>query len=134
MELIIVVIIIGVLAAVAIPSYRIQTLKMKNQEAVRILMTVWEAQKEYYRENGVYTTDINSLSIDIPMPKNFEFPQLNDTTTMICAGPAQLYLARMGTNSADYKLFVLEDGRIVCQYMGNCTVPICAKMGFKADW
>ena len=49
-ELIIVVIIIGVLAAVAIPSYRIQMLKMKNQEAVRVLMVIWEAQKEYYRE------------------------------------------------------------------------------------
>ncbi len=37
-ELMIVAIIIGVLAALAFPSYRIQMLKVRNQEAIRILM------------------------------------------------------------------------------------------------
>ncbi|HCI45599.1 MAG TPA: hypothetical protein DE315_08755 [Candidatus Omnitrophica bacterium] len=125
MELIIVVIIIGVLAAVALPSYRIQMLKMKNQEAIRILMAVWEAQKEYYRENGTYTNNIADLTIDIPASKNFVFVAWNAVFSGIC--PPQRQLACAVSFDSSYFLEVLVDGRIVCLAGG----ALCAKMGFS---
>ncbi len=73
-EVMVIIAIIGVLAAIAIPSYRIQMLKVKNQEAVRILMALWEAEMDYYRENGAYTSNLADLPVDIPTPKNFQMP------------------------------------------------------------
>ena len=131
-ELIIVVIIIGVLAAIALPSYRIQMLKMKNQEAVRVLMVIWEAQKEYYRENGVYTNNINNLAIDIPTPlKNFANPVLYADNYKTCNYGPKRKLAALRDNGNSYTLDVLEEGRVVCDWCGS---SLCKKMGFQDDW
>ena len=133
MELIIVVIIIGVLAAIALPSYRIQMLKIKNQEGVRILMALWEGQKDYHRENGVYATDRNNLDVTIPSSKHFQDPELNDTSTRDCNGTPRLYLAKILTQRDGYGLYVLEDGRVVCEFI-DCHDPICIRMGFEDNW
>ena len=135
MELIIVVVIIGVLAAVALPTYRIQMLKMKNQEAVRILMFLWEAQKEYDRENGGYTSDIGDLAIDPPVPKHFINLGVSDGTPPVsCTPPPKKTLASMEANDSSYTLYVLVDGRVVCKpASGACPGSLCTQMGFP-DW
>lgn len=135
MELLVVIVIIGVLSAMAMPSYRIQMSKMKNQEAVRILMVLWEAQKDYYRGNGVYTSDINDLAIDIPAPKHFTNLDVRDGTPPVpCSGPPEMPLAIMEANDASYTLYALVDGRVVCKpASGGCPGPLCTQMGFP-DW
>ncbi|OGX39315.1 MAG: hypothetical protein A3D87_06075 [Omnitrophica WOR_2 bacterium RIFCSPHIGHO2_02_FULL_50_17] len=132
-ELMIAAVIIGVLAAIAIPSYRIQMMKVRNQEALRILTALWEAQRDFQRDNGVYTTAMVDLAIDIPAPRNFAAPVLDDgTTSVTCGGVPWFYLASMQDNASTYTLYVLTDGRIVCT---PCPVPgsLCTKMGFP-DW
>jgi|SRR3989338_2962 len=130
MELIIVVIIVGVLAAVAIPSYRIQVLKMKNQEAVRILMYLWEAQKDYFRETGGYTNNMVVLAVDPVTPQNFQAAVPDDgTSSVACGGAPQNYLASIQDNTLTYTLYVLTDARIVCT---PCPGSLCTKMGFPA--
>lgn len=136
MEMIIVIIIIGVLAALAFPSYRIQTLKIRNQEAVRVLMAVWEAQKDYFRENGVYfegdASAINAnLDITIPSLKNFNSLYAPANNMVGCSGADVQYIVRVTSNDLSYELKALEDGRIVCH---PCLSAICQQMGFKADW
>ncbi len=140
MELIIVVVIIGVLAAVALPSYRIQMLKMKNQEAVRVLMYLWEAQKEFaINNNGAYCGseflgDFSCLAVDAPPPlKNFKDLTLTTIPSFFptCNVGPKLYLARTTANDDSYGLYVLRDGRIVCT---PCVSSLCKKMGFKDDW
>lgn len=132
-ELMIVIVVIGVLAAIALPSYRIQISKMKNQEAVRILMALWEAQKDYYRENGVYTADINDLAIDIPAPKHFiNFDVLDGTPPVTCSGSPRTPLASMEANDSSYTLYALVDGRVVCKpASGGCPGSLCPQMGFS---
>jgi type IV pilus assembly protein PilA len=53
-ELMIVVAIIGILAAIAIPMYRTQTVKAKISEAVRGINTVASALGDYYNEEGFW--------------------------------------------------------------------------------
>lgn len=140
MELITVVVIIGVLAAIALPSYRIQMLKMKNQEAIRILMFLWEAQKEFAIDNngsfcgGEFVGDFSCLPIDAP-PSLKNFKDLTLATIPLffptCNAGPKVYLARTTAKDDSYGLYVLSEGRIVCT---PCANSLCKKMGFKDDW
>jgi prepilin-type N-terminal cleavage/methylation domain-containing protein len=54
-ELMIVVVIIGILAALAIPRFMAASKKSKVSEAKLIVKQVWEAEQTYYEEIGNYT-------------------------------------------------------------------------------
>ena len=60
-ELMIVVIIVGILAAVAIPMYQGATERAKASEAVAALGTIRGAMRVYYAEHGTY---VNANFID----------------------------------------------------------------------
>ncbi len=130
------VVIIGVLAAVALPSYRIQMLKMKNQEAIRILMVLWEAQKDYYRENGAYLgytsnlDEINTnLNVGISPPKNFVNVIVGDNM-VIWMGVSKKRLAAMEAKDGSYLLLSIEDGSVACWPLEVGFLGGCKKMGF----
>ncbi len=65
-ELLVVVLIIGILAAVAVPQYQKATIKARMAEGVQILKTLVQAQEVYYLSNGHYTTNIGDLDVSIP--------------------------------------------------------------------
>ena len=132
------VVIIGVLAAVALPSYRIQMLKMKNQEAIRVLWALWEAEKDYYRENGAYTSVVAELAVEIPTMKNFTNLVLADFPVSGCGGPD--VTSRMSVDSIDssYRIYMLENASFFCRPLPLasllCPDPFCMKMGFPAQY
>ena len=53
-ELMIVVVIIGILAALAIPRFMAASKKAKVSEARTVLKSIWTAAQTYYQENGLY--------------------------------------------------------------------------------
>ncbi len=59
----IVVVIIGILAAVAIPSYQGFQNKAKGAEAKVALSAIYSAEKAYYAENSVYTAVLSNIGI-----------------------------------------------------------------------
>lgn len=137
-EIMIALVIIGVIAALALPSYRIQMLKIKNQEAIRVLMALWEAEKDYYRGNGVYTDNIADLAVEIPPMKNFtnlvlltNFPEGGG-----CGGPIVTFRIRVDSMDSSYRIFILENGSFFCLSLhgGPCPDPLCIKMGFPAQY
>lgn len=60
-ELLIVVAIIGIISAVAYPSYQQYLVKAGRAEGVSMLMQVMERQENHYRSNLTYVTDLSSL-------------------------------------------------------------------------
>ena len=65
-ELLVVVLIIGILAGIALPQYKKAVEKSRATQAIALLRSVYEAEKIYYMANGSYTTDFDSLSVNIP--------------------------------------------------------------------
>ena len=63
-ELMVVVIIVGILAAVAIPIYRTNVKKAAASEGAALLGGVLTAEKLYYAENTTYTSNNANLVVD----------------------------------------------------------------------
>src|SRR5262249_24930446 len=70
-ELILVVVILGVLAAIAIPKVTGPNEQIRSSEGQQILSVLLGAQKRYNLENGSYATAIASLDVDLPSLSNF---------------------------------------------------------------
>lgn len=60
-ELMIVVVIIGILAALAIPRFMAASKKSKISEARLVLKQIWTAAQTYYEENGQYPPTVDDL-------------------------------------------------------------------------
>ncbi len=66
MELLVVVLIIGILAAVAVPQYQMAVLKSKFATLKDMVHSLEKAEEIYYLANGKYVLSFDSLDIDIP--------------------------------------------------------------------
>ena len=65
-EILVVVLIIGILAAIALPQYNMAVLKSRYVQAMTLADAIWKDQQDYYLANGSYTDDIDDLSITLP--------------------------------------------------------------------
>ncbi len=65
LELLVVVLIIGILAAVALPQYQKAVQKARALEAISMLKAIYNAQQIYLLANGTYTNDLTKLDIQI---------------------------------------------------------------------
>jgi len=72
LELLVVVLIIGVLAAIALPQYKVAVEKARIVEALGVAKNVQDAQQRYRLLKGSYTTKVNNLDISFPGTTNSE--------------------------------------------------------------
>ena len=70
-ELAVVIIIIGVLAAVAVPRFLDSVERSKAAEAFNYLAAVRAAQERFQVRQGTYSDDVADLDIQMPDPKYF---------------------------------------------------------------
>ena len=132
-EIIVVIIIIGIIAALALPRLSAFSRSVTNQEANMILLHVYDAQIDYNREVGNYANNIASLAeVSVSALKGFKDLTISDSSTIACAAgtnTAELYLARLTANGDSYKVYVLEDNaRIVCT---PCASIVCTAGGYQ---
>ncbi|OQB72795.1 MAG: Fimbrial protein precursor [candidate division TA06 bacterium ADurb.Bin131] len=71
-ELMVVVIIVGILAAVAVPIYRQNVKRAMASEGAALLGSVLTAERVYYAEHNTYTTDSAALGVETTGNKYFQ--------------------------------------------------------------
>lgn len=59
-ELVIVLVVVAILAAIAIPNYREYVLRSHRTEAKAALLNVAAAQEKFYLQNNTYTSDLSA--------------------------------------------------------------------------
>ncbi|MBU2552786.1 MAG: prepilin-type N-terminal cleavage/methylation domain-containing protein [Proteobacteria bacterium] len=64
-ELMIVVVIIGILAALAIPRFMTASTKSKQSEAKQILKQIYVMERAYFQEYGTYTANLTTIGVEI---------------------------------------------------------------------
>lgn len=64
-ELMIVVVIVGILAAVAVPSYRNYMMRAQRSDATAALLRVAAAQEKFYLQNNTYTTNFGTGGLNL---------------------------------------------------------------------
>jgi type IV pilus assembly protein PilA len=70
-ELAVVIVIIGVLAAFGVPKFLASVEKSKATEAFNYLSSVQAAQERFLAQNGIYATAVSQLDIILPTMKYF---------------------------------------------------------------
>ena len=66
LELLIVVLIIGILAGIALPNYQRATAKAELTQVISVLKPYAEAQERYFLANGQYATSTANLDVRVP--------------------------------------------------------------------
>lgn len=125
LEIIVVIVIIGIMAAVALPKYTGAVERSRASEGTYILGTLLSAQERYFLENGSFANgNVDSgnnwagLDVEVPAPKYFGTP----TVSNACAsGSACATVVRTG---GTFTLTIDRDGVISCADSG------CAAAGF----
>ena len=64
-EMLVVSLVIGILAAIALPQYEIAVGKSRTIDAIANLRAITEAQEAYFLATGEYTNDISVLDADV---------------------------------------------------------------------
>ena len=66
LELLVTVLIIGILAAIALPQYKRSVEKARAATIFPLLKAIGEAQEDYFLANGTYAKSFSNLSVEIP--------------------------------------------------------------------
>ncbi len=133
-EIMVTIVIVGVVAAFALPRLSVAVRKIDNQEAMVVLYALYEAQTDYKRETGSYASTKADLGItggpdDLVVEANlkkFKNLTVGNADTVVCDGSGTS-LAKLTSMDDAYTLHVRSDGSIVCT---PCDSSLCKRMGF----
>ncbi len=95
-ELLVVIIIIGILSAIALPSFLNQANKAKQSEAKEYTGSMNRAQQAYYLENTAFTSSIGALGLGI-LTQTVNY---NYTSNPSGTGSAAVVTNQAGVNTA----------------------------------
>jgi prepilin-type N-terminal cleavage/methylation domain-containing protein len=102
-ELAVVIVIIGVLAAFGVPRFLQSVEKSKASEAFNYLSAIQSAQERYIAQNGVYADAVSKLDINLPAPQYFDNPSAITTANDNAGNPTwSLMLTRNANSSYSY--------------------------------
>ncbi|AVH69730.1 type IV pilin-like G/H family protein [Nostoc sp. 'Lobaria pulmonaria (5183) cyanobiont'] len=90
-ELLVVIIIIGILSAIALPSFLNQANKAKQSEAKTYIGSMNRAQQAYYLENTAFTSSIGALGLGIATSTiNYQYQIAYTTGNSVATNQAQV--------------------------------------------
>ena len=113
-ELVVVVVIIGILSALAIPQYTKTVERSRQSEALTNLAAIRGAQTRYYLENSGYASNFTVLDIDnTTIGTYFNYTVVNNiTTTGVIASAQRNDNKRPGSYGA-YNITVYYNNTII---------------------
>jgi prepilin-type N-terminal cleavage/methylation domain-containing protein len=127
LELIIVIIVLGVLAAVALPQYFRVVERGRTAEAVSLLGLLRSAQVRYYAEKSAFATATGSLDVDFTTPKYYTItlanPAYAEGNVIVTAARNSV---QVPAGYGGYSLTITVGGTVGCS--GNATA--CASFGY----
>ena len=92
-ELLVVILIIGILAAIALPQYQKAVDKARAVQVITASKSLALAQQRYFLANGKYATDVHDLDIDFPVRANQTSTfSIKGSTCAFNNGPIVYYL------------------------------------------
>jgi prepilin-type N-terminal cleavage/methylation domain-containing protein len=111
-ELAVVIVIIGVLAAFGVPRFLKSVERSKAAEAFSYLSAVRSAQERYQAQNGTYASDLTVLDIKFATPKYFDVGTPTAGTTASLQDSWTLTLTRTGASAGygAYTVIFTQDG------------------------
>ena len=134
-ELLVVIIIIGILSAIALPSFLNQAAKAKQSEAKTYVGSVNRAQQSFRIENTSFAANIDALQIGIPTSTDFYNYTLGaDVNTTTVLATAKDPTSLKGFSGGVTILSTGQTSAIACQTNGvqqvnNVVVPNLATNG-----
>jgi len=119
-ELLVVVIIIGILATIAVPQYAKMIEKAKGSEARAILGMIRTGEELHKVEHGIYTDNTDILVVTVPLdssPEHYFKYDIDATTTSFTAKAMRKTPTNAKTGkdlgyTNDYNITINEQGRI----------------------
>ena len=129
--LLVVVLIIGILAAVALPQYQIAVEKTRYTQLLTFARDLQQAQEIYFLANGKYTNDFNDLDLELPTDVLSEF-QIFTGTELTDIAPNQavrpgIRIIYLSAQHNDFKA-----GQLGCNTAGKnheFKIKICKALG-----
>jgi prepilin-type N-terminal cleavage/methylation domain-containing protein len=109
-ELAVVIVIIGVLAAFGVPKFLTSVEKSKASEAFNYLSAIQSAQERYLAQNGVYASTVGALDVTLPAPQYFTVGSITPTTSTAGTPDWTLTLTRNGNSSYQYTVIWTSNG------------------------
>lgn len=111
-ELAVVIIVIGVLAAFAVPRFRDSVERSKASESFNYLSAVRAAQERSAARQGTYASDLTKLDIQMSEPKYFTVGVVEAGSSGDLEDSWSLTLTRAGASAGygDYTVTFTEDG------------------------
>jgi type IV pilus assembly protein PilA len=134
-ELAVVIVIIGVLAAFGVPKFLNSVEKSKAAEAFNYLSTVQSAEERYLAQNGVYANNVSNLDISLPTPQYFTVGSMTAPGSSSGTPTWSLELDRNNSSSyGNYSVIWTQDGfdatnSGISNYAQICPVTIANSSG-----
>lgn len=119
-EILVAVLIIGILAAIALPQYQAAVLKSRYMQAVTLASALRKAQDVYYMTHGVYATKMTALDIN---PTGCKI----QTGGGSCAADTYVCFVSDGSTDSNGKL----KGGAYCQLRGTAYLAYSADPKYK---
>ena len=111
-ELAVVVVIIGVLAAFAVPRFLASVERSKAAEAFNYLSSIQAAQERYHARQGTYADAVVDLDIKFTAPKYFTVGTITAGSTSSLQDSWTLTLTRTGASAGygEYTVIFTHEG------------------------
>jgi prepilin-type N-terminal cleavage/methylation domain-containing protein len=111
-ELAVVIVIIGVLAAFAVPRFRASVERSKAAESFNYLSSIQAAMERYHARQATYAAEVNDLDIQFTAPKYFTVGTVEAGGTASLEDSWSLTLTRLGAAAGygAYTVTFTEEG------------------------